>query len=111
MARMWELPTRELPNARGETAGLWPTEIAPDDSEAPNLRSVGEIAEVGEVAHGITHHRIRARVRRAQLAGAFEGGAGWRWASTPELAELGLTGMTRKILRRLARAQRAPLPK
>ncbi|MEM7311403.1 MAG: A/G-specific adenine glycosylase [Planctomycetota bacterium] len=94
MAGMWELPTRELPGPEGGLTGLWPPEFA-----GPALRE-GE--PLGEVSHGITHHRIRARVRAAWAEG--EGGADGaperRWVSPEAASELGLTGMARKILAR-----------
>jgi len=93
MAGLHEFPTRELV-AEGERALLWPLE---------HVR--GLVFEVGEplgaIAHTITHHRIRASVRAARLAGdALPPEA--RWASPEELAGLALTGLARKVLALLA---------
>ena len=89
MAGMWELPTREVPGPLGRLAGLWPAEFRPE------LR---ELHACGEVAHTITHHRIRARVRAAELAAPAPPGTAW--AGVAEAGELALSGMARKILRR-----------
>ena len=50
------------------------------------------------MAHTITHHRIRARVRAAELAEPAPRAA--VWAAGAEALDLPLTGMARKILRR-----------
>jgi A/G-specific adenine glycosylase len=88
MASMWELPTREVPGPDGDLAGLWPGEFR------ASLRE-GEV--LGTLGHGITHHRIRASVRVADLGGPLP--AGLRWAAPETAQELGLTGMARKVLR------------
>ncbi len=90
MAGLLEFPTRELV-AEGEAVRLWPATRA--RGLAPEAR-----APLGELVHAITHHRIRATVRAARLrAGRVP--SGMRWVRPEELAELALTGMTRKVLR------------
>jgi A/G-specific adenine glycosylase len=91
MAGLWELPTREVAGPAGGVAGLWPPEFG---------LLLREREPRGEVTHSITHHRIRARVRVAELFEPAPPGAAW--ASAAEAAELPLTGMARKILRRCA---------
>lgn len=104
MAGMWELPTRELPGEAGDRSGLWPAEY---------VAGIREAEPLGEVGHGITHHRIRAAVRSGELAaGGDEAPAGsngeeLRWIPRAEVASLGLTGMARKVLTRLG-TQGAP---
>ena len=90
MARLWELPTRERVE-EGE-ARLWPP------SHGPGLRAG---ADLGTLSHSITHHRIRARVRRAHASRGVDG----RWVPWGELDELGLTGLTRKVLARWGRPE------
>ena len=87
MAGMWELPTREVSGLDGGLTGLWPPEF-------PCSLRLDE--ELDRVSHAITHHRIRARVHRAELT-AQEGGS-LRWFERDRLGELGTTGMTRKAL-------------
>jgi A/G-specific adenine glycosylase len=88
MAGLWQLPTIE----RGdEPTGLFPS------AYPRGLRRASDRA-LGEISHTITHHRIRAFVHtgsapRGELAGVFA------WIERARLAELALTGMTRKILR------------
>lgn len=91
MARMWELPTREVLGVGGGMSGLWPPEFP------CALRTTDEVTSV---THGITHHRIRASVLRASLTG--EAGEPGRWFANAELDGLATTGMTRKVLRRTA---------
>jgi hypothetical protein len=54
------------------------------------------------VSHGITRHRITARVRLGALhapGGALDPDSGLEWVPVNDLARRGLTGMTKKILR------------
>ena len=91
MAGLWELPTRQV---EGDGAPLWPAEYRLDLREGPPL---------GEVSHGITHHRIRARVRWAEVGPGARGaqpGPDRRWLEPASAGDLALTGMARKILRR-----------
>ncbi|QDU69811.1 A/G-specific adenine glycosylase [Engelhardtia mirabilis] len=92
MAGLWELPTRELASDAGR---LWPTEYAHAGLQPHE--------ELGKLSHGITVHRIKARVRRGELwtpGGALPVGGDLAWIHREQLAGLGLTGMARKILRR-----------
>jgi A/G-specific adenine glycosylase len=98
MARMWELPTRELVE-RGAEARLWPARFPGGAGE--DVLAVG--AELALVRHSITHHRIVARVLRAwerePSAGAPAGDV--RWVAEAELSARPVTGMTRKVLARV----------
>ena len=87
MSGLWELPTREVPGPDGGLTGLWPPAF-------PCVIRLDE--ELATLSHAITHHRIRARVRRAELAGRDVEGVAW--FERDRLAELGITGMTRKAL-------------
>ncbi|MEW6074027.1 MAG: A/G-specific adenine glycosylase [Planctomycetota bacterium] len=88
MAGLWELPTRELAPP-GAPPLLWPAAHA-----RPGL-TAGE--ELGRLSHAITCHRIRAVVRSGRLVGPA-GDA--RWLAPAAAADLGLTGMARKVLAR-----------
>ena len=98
MARMWELPTCELADDRGSTHGLWPP------THVGSVRGLVVLEELGSVTHGITHHRIRACVRRAaprsepSIRAQDPACSGLRWARPDELDQLGLTGLARKVL-------------
>jgi A/G-specific adenine glycosylase len=100
MAGMWELPTREIPNARGETH-LWEADFL--TSALPGgCTPIGE--ELSTLRHAITHHRITVSLRRATLdpSGAqvrARDGSTWRLAAGDDLASLALTGLTKKALR------------
>jgi len=86
MAGLLELPTRERA-VLGSTR-LWPADF-------PGAIELEEV-ELARVAHAITHHRIRATLRRATLAGPLpEAGL---WATPAQCATLSLTGLTRKVL-------------
>jgi A/G-specific adenine glycosylase len=86
MARLWELPTRELGSQR-----LFPARLP------PGFRAG---AELGSLRHTITHHRIRLALRRGRIA-VPPRGADWRWVPFGETSALALTGMARKALRAL----------
>lgn len=94
MAGLLELPTRELPSSPDAATYLWPAKIV-----LPGLR---EVRELGEVPHGITRHRIRARViRSAVRASALaKPAAPFRWEPLAGFEDLPLTGLARKILAR-----------
>ena len=93
MAGLWELPTREVANG-ARASGLWPPAHEPALALEP-------LELVGELAHAITHHRIRAELRHAR--GRARSTAATRWMGGEELAGAPLTGLTRKALA-LARA-------
>ncbi|MBK7874961.1 MAG: A/G-specific adenine glycosylase [Planctomycetes bacterium] len=86
MAGLWQLPTIEL-GARGHLAPL----------DWPDGASVVLAEPVGELAHSITRHRIRATVRRGEVRGRALPPA-WRRVAREELAGVALTGLTRKAL-------------
>lgn len=101
MAEMWELPTRERVAAGGRPR-LWSAEPV-----LAGLEAEGE--PVAVLSHGITRHRIRARL----LAGSFSGrgrssrpgkAPAWRFVEEDQLEGLALTGLTRKALRAGSRA-------
>lgn len=94
MASLLELPTREHPCGPDATTYLWPAKIG-----LPGLR---EVRELGEVPHGITRHRIRARVIRAacRASALTKPAAPFRWVPLDGLDDLPLTGLARKILAR-----------
>jgi A/G-specific adenine glycosylase len=87
MADLWQLPTREA----GTKSGLFPQRFC-----SPALQ-LG--ARLGRLRHAITHHAIELDLHAAQLAGRVR--APLRWVNEGELEKLGLTGMTRKVLRAL----------
>jgi len=89
MAGLWELPTRELGSQR-----LFPEPL-------PGGLRAG--ATLAQLRHTITHHRIRLALRCGKLAREPRG-AQWRWVDEAGLGALGLTGMTRKALRLLAKS-------
>lgn len=89
MADLFEHPTRELV-LDTKPPSLWPRDFDGRLTLA---------APVLTLTHAITHHRIRARVCPARLRDA--GASAAHWATPAELATLGLTGLTRKIVRRL----------
>ena len=86
MARLWELPTRELGSLH-----LFPEPLP------PGFRAG---AELGRLRHTITHHRIQLALRRGRIA-VPPRGADWRWVRLGETSALALTGMARKALHAL----------
>jgi len=90
MGGMWQFPTVEV-----TSSGLFPDELAPALGS-----KVEPEHDLIAITHGITHHRIRARVRSASLAG--QGVEPAAWFAPAEAAELALTGMARKVAERLA---------
>ncbi len=97
MSGMWQLPTIQLA-ASVEDVELFPARyerglIAPHGSSLARLR------------HAITRHRISLDVRAARLSGPGSS-APFAWVARARLADLALTGMTRKALVALDRANR-----
>lgn len=91
MAGLHELPTRQL---APDDARLWPAELSAGLALRPG-------AELGRLSHAITHHRIRATLRAAQLV-ARRVPPGVRWVSTAELDGLALSGLAKKALELVA---------
>lgn len=89
MAGLHEFPTRELVET-GAEGRLYPPRFA-----ARELRT-GET--IGSLRHTITHHKIEARALAGDIGAPLPDGP-LRWVPDAELASLGLTGMTRKLLR------------
>jgi A/G-specific adenine glycosylase len=96
MAGLWQLPTVE--RASGADGRLFPTRWpGTTDARGRSSPAFSPGDELGEVTHTITHHRIRAIVRRGSIeTKRIESPLAWFRA--PELAELPLTGMARKVL-------------
>ena len=91
MAGMWQLPTLEI----GPGTALF-TETWSEGSEL--ALEAGE--ELGELTHGITHHRIRARLVRGRLASNAIVREPYAWHAVDALADLATTGLTRKVIAR-----------
>jgi hypothetical protein len=89
MAGMWELPTRELDRGRG--LALWP------GSFPAGLR-FERAGEAARLRHAITQHRVRAAVLHARVRAVVAPALPVLWADAHALAELPLTGLTRKAL-------------
>ncbi len=102
MAGMWEFPTVE---ASGP-------ELFPRDLRAELESTLEPQEDLFAISHGITKHRIKARVRAARCSwgrgGESEdrtvGALGWFGPSAAE--GLALTGMAKKVLARLKRDAR-----
>lgn len=93
MAGLWQLPTIELAAAGGSRSRLF-------EGDWPSGARIRTGPALGEVRHTITRHRIRACLHAGRLVGSLPGhAAGLEWIPRARLADLGLTGMTRKILR------------
>ena len=86
MAGMWQLPTLERTGS-GLYPARWPAGVEIQTS-----------AELGEVRHTITHHRIRAAVVSARLVGSTTH-AQFAWFARGDIDALALTGMARKVFR------------
>ncbi len=86
MAGLFECPTRE----RG-SAFLWPADFAAGARLAAG-------AELGALTHGITRHRIRARVLAGSVSGPVR--APYAWLDPRAARGHGWTGMSRKLLAR-----------
>ncbi len=93
MAGLWQLPTIEIPGPGGGLTGLYPHEWS------AGLRIVTG-NRLGELRHTITHHRIHARIHSGRLRGRLPAAdVELAWVQRADLTALGLTGMTRKVLR------------
>ena len=90
MAGMWQLPTRVVgKQTSGLFPGCWPPgAVALEEAEWPPLR------------HSITHHRIRASVRRGRLRRGVQADA-LAWHASQDLDGIPLTGLSAKALRRV----------
>lgn len=101
MAGMWQLPTFEisLPGARGAGRGVLFPRSRP--------RGLREQETLGVVRHTITHHRIRAVVKRGRLAPEATAPP-LDWHRFEDLEKLPLTGMTRKCLAAILAPRQGP---
>lgn len=95
MAGLLELPTTERGSSGG--AGLFPASY-PEALE----RRIRPAETLGELRHGITHHRIRATLRRAEWLPGPAVRRPLRWIRIADLSDAPLTGMTKKVVRRFA---------
>ncbi|MEM6671481.1 MAG: A/G-specific adenine glycosylase [Planctomycetota bacterium] len=93
MAGMWQFPTVETTKSR----------LFPEELPASLASGLEPEHDLFDLSHGITHHRIRARVRAARLAGALEENSELRWFALDAAEDLALTGMARKVIGRLDR--------
>ena len=96
MAGLWELPTIEPSGERRLADAEWPR--GTDGGAA-----LAVLDEIAACAHSITRHRIRARVFAARWLGEVHLGGDrrspMRFATPTEIARLGPTGLTSKVLR------------
>jgi len=93
MEGLWQLPTIEVPGPTGALTGLFPPAW-------PVGARIATGAALGELRHGITRHRILARVLEGRLPEPLPGPpAPLDWVPRGRMADLGLTGMARKVLR------------
>ncbi len=97
MAGLWEFPTVEIAGP-----GLFPEEL--DGGLDGGLEPLHDLFSI---SHGITKHRIKARVRQARSSwrGAGEG-AEAAWFDPAAASDLALTGMAKKVLARLEKDAR-----
>jgi len=92
MGGLWEFPTVE-------TTG---TGLFPELLSGPLESGLEREQDLLSIAHGITHHRIRGRVRAARLGGeCSEGPRALAWVAPAAASGLALTGMARKVAERL----------
>lgn len=100
MAGLWELPVRERVSP-GAATRLHPAEWDPR-LEQQRLIVREEESRLRPIRHSITCHRIRAEIVHGTIAAAPSGPV-WAWRDREAALELGLTGLTRKVLRSLAK--------
>ena len=111
MAGLFEFPTREVGVEGAPPTGLFPESWPVGAEGAIWLEPQQHASPLAELRHAITHHRIRGRV----LAGRMTGGSGlpegFAWLSGGDPGDSrrrpAITGMTRKVLERLARLDRS----
>ena len=96
MAGLWELPTVERPADAQSPTRLFEPRYAPPGSGGELI--AGE--ELATIRHGITRHRIRASVREGDLSGPGSVEPPFAFHPLDRMDSLGLTGMTKKVLRR-----------
>jgi len=96
MQGLWRFPTRELARA-DEPPRLFPASWG---------AALAALDELGALRHTITHHRIRARIRRGSASGDPPDPP-FRWFPPARIPGLPLSGMTRKALARLDRSSPA----
>ncbi len=92
MAGMWQVPTIEVPGPSGALTGWFAREWSGGARLAAGV-------EIGELRHGITHHRIRARIFAGRTRGRLAARGPLAWVPRAVVARLPVTGMTRKVLR------------
>lgn len=113
MAGLWQMPTIEVPRGRPRGGGRArggsprPGGAGTRDGLLFPLHRPSVLREKGtlcEVRHAITHHRIHAVVKRGILS-SREPVPPLAWFPRRGLAEIALTGMTRKCLAAILAAQ------
>ncbi|MFT7539221.1 MAG: A/G-specific adenine glycosylase [Gammaproteobacteria bacterium] len=100
MGGMWEMPTREVLTGTGEETYLWPR--APHGPAG--LVEEKPASLLGQLSHSITKHRITADLREALVQPAvmaFTDANTAAWFDVDKLSGVGLTGLTRKALKRV----------
>jgi len=90
MERMWEFPTVEVSGP-----GLFPETL-----EGELDRGLEPDYDLTELRHGITKHRIQARVRAAEFQGQANG-TETIWVPKEDVTSLALTGMAKKVAKAL----------
>ncbi len=90
MERMWEFPTVEV-SGPGLFPGTLEGEL--DSGLEPDY-------DLTELRHGITKHRIHARVRAAKFSGGAPGPE-TMWVPKDDVTSLALTGMAKKVAKAL----------
>jgi len=99
MAGLWQFPTIEVSPPGREVVYLFPAAL-----EAPPGFALEPRRELFVLRHAITHHRIRLRVRTAEVIG--DPPPQWRAFTAEDAHAAPLSGMARKVLARLDSSQR-----
>ena len=102
MAGLAELPTRESGVGGAAPSGLFPSSWPTGGDGSALVEPLpGPEPTLGEIRHGITHHRIRARLVAGRRVGRGRLDSRFFWVSADEQGSRALTGMARKVLRHI----------